>query len=64
MNKIKGDILILGAGIVGLSIAYRLVERGVQKYYPYHRKKKRLDPTLLGGTVAYFIPVFTTNLRL
>ena len=40
MNKIKGDVLILGAGIVGLSIAYRLLERGISKNIIVIEKEK------------------------
>ena len=42
MNKIKGEILILGAGIVGLSTAYRLIERGVTKKIIIIEKEEKI----------------------
>ncbi len=42
MKEIKGDILILGAGVVGLSLAYRLVERGISKNILIIEKEKNI----------------------
>jgi len=42
MKDLKGDILILGAGIVGLSLAYRLVERGISKNILVIEKEKKI----------------------
>ena len=42
MREVKGDILILGAGVVGLSLAYRLVERGISKNILIIEKEKKI----------------------
>ena len=61
MREVKGDILILGAGVVGLSLAYRLVERGISKKYSNNEKKKKSVYIPLVEIVAFFIQVYITN---
>ena len=61
MSAHSCDVLILGGGMVGLSIAHQLIERGITRSITILDKSLNLDFTAQVATVAYHAACTTSQ---
>ena len=61
MSTNSCDVLILGGGMVGLSIAHQLLERGITNSITILDKEPELGLHSSGRNSEFYMPACTTN---